>query len=109
MRFWRPVTAAERVTAPVWVPSVTVVAAMPDASVATGAGASSTLPPPPEASKLTFAPTIGRPLASATFTEKVPTEVVTAPLGLGSDTTTNCDGGPTFGQEASEPHARRGT
>ena len=50
-----PVTDAERITAPVRVPSVTVVPAMPDASVAAEEGASTT-PPPPETTKVTTAP-----------------------------------------------------
>src|SRR5436190_8998959 len=102
MRFERPLTVAVRITAPVRVPSVTVVAAIPDASVVTDEGASTT-PPPPDTVKFTTVPLTGRALASVTFTEKVPTEVVTAPLALGEVAMSIDDGGPIFGAEESDP------
>lgn len=108
MRFERPLTVAVRITAPVRVPSVTVVAAIPDASVVADEGASTT-PPPPETVKFTTAPLTGRALASVTFTEKVPTEVVTAPLALGEAAMSIDDGGPIFGAEESDPQPASAT
>jgi hypothetical protein len=108
MRLETPAAEAETITAPVFVPSVTVVAAMPEASVVADDGASTT-PPPPDTVNVTFAPLTARPLASDTFTEKVPTEVVTAPLVAGDDASSICAGGPIFGSEEPEPHAASAT
>jgi hypothetical protein len=109
MRFVTPVAAAVTITAPVRVPRVTVVAATPVASVVAEEGARTTPPPPPVTLKATFVPETARPLASETFTEKVPTEVVTAPCAAGEATTSICAAGPTFGPEESEPHAASAT
>jgi len=87
---------------------VTVVAAIPDASVATDDGARTT-PPPPETLKLTIAPETAWAAASETFTEKIPTEVVTAPFVAGADASSIFAAGPTFGAEESEPHAPNAT
>jgi len=104
MLFDTPLAFAVTITAPVRVPSVTVVDAMPDASVLADEGARTT-PPPPETVKLTTTLLTGRALASVTFTEKVPTEVVTAPFELGEEAMSIADGGPIFGPEESPPQA----
>ena len=85
-------------------PSVTVVVAMPEASVATFCGTKST-PPPPLAAKFTTLPATPLPLASATFTVKAPIDVLTMPVAVGDAVTLTWLAGPILGPDESEPHA----
>ena len=99
-----PAAYAVSSTVPVFVPSVTVVAATPDASDAAADGAK-VIPPPPLAKKVTATPGTALPLASATFTAKDPIDVLTVPLAIGDAAMVTLLGGPIVGPEASEPHA----
>ena len=98
-----PFTDADTVEVPAMVPRMMVVRAVPVPSVVALVGLSE-IPPPPLALKVTAAPLTACPLASDTFTAKVPTLFFTAPLVVGELETSTFDGGPIFGAEESDPH-----
>src|SRR5688572_27045142 len=99
-----PVAFATSCVVPVFVPRVTVVVAMPEASEMADDGAKFT-PPPPLALKFTTLPATPLPLASATFTAKAPIGVLTMAEVVGDVATVTWLAGPILGPDESEPHA----
>jgi hypothetical protein len=95
---------------PIFVPSVTVVVAIPEASETVDDGEKLT-PPPPLAKKFTVLPATPLPFASETFTENAPSDVLTVPEAVGDAVTATLLAGPILGPDASEPQAatRRAT
>ena len=66
-------------------------------------------PPPPLAKKFTTLPATPLPLASATFTEKAPIDVLTMAEVVGDAVTVTWLAGPILGPDESPPHAETTT